>query len=284
MKKGKLNQIKIGAIISYIAMAISIVMGLVYTPWMVSSIGKENYGLYTLATSLINIFMLDFGLGSAVSRFVSKYRAENNQEGINNILGIIFKLYIAIDAVVVVIFAVLFFFLGSIYTKLTPAEIEQFKVLYVMVAGFHLVSFPFAPLNGILNAHEKFIQLKICDLVSKLSTVLFVVLALSFSANVVSVVFANIASGLLVILIKLIIVKSQVPIKINFKAGGKDLYKTLFAFTLWTTVISIMQRFTHSFAPSVLGMTSSSVEIALYAPAVTLEAYFYTLPRRTRSP
>ena len=118
---------------------------------------------------------------------------------------------------------------------------------------------------------------KFCDLFSKLFAVVCVVIALSVSSNVVVVVGANIISSFLTIVIKLIITKKTVPLKINFKASGKQIYKTLFSFTVWTTIISIMQRFTHSFAPSVLGMTSSSIEIAIYSPAVTIEQYFYLI-------
>ena len=273
----KVSQIKVGAIISYIALALNIVLGLIYTPWMKDVIGIENHGLYTLATSLISIFMLDFGLGSAVSRFVAKYRAEGNQEKINDIIGLIYKLYIAIDVIIVAVLATLFFFIESIYQGLTSQEIEQFKVLYLIVAGFNIISFPFSPLSGILNAYEKFIQLKICSLISKISTVVFVVIALCFSSNVVWVVLANAVSGIMVICIKLLIIKSTVPVKINLRASGKNLYKTLFSFTMWTTIVAIMQRFTHSFAPTVLGITSSAREIGLYSPAVTIEGYFYLL-------
>ena len=87
-----------GALISYFTMGFNIIAGLLYTPWMVSKIGQADYGLYTLANSLIAIFMLDFGLGSAVSRFVSKYRAEGNQDAVRNIMGVIYKLYLIIDA------------------------------------------------------------------------------------------------------------------------------------------------------------------------------------------
>ena len=277
MKKAKLSQIKLGAMISYFALALNIVLGLVYTPWMKDKIGIDNHGLYTLATSLISIFMLDFGLGSAVSRFVSKYRAEGRQDKVDNIIGLIYKLYIAIDVVIVAVLTVMFFFIGSIYKGLTPEQIEQFKVLYLIVAGFNIISFPFSPLNGVLNAYEKFIQLKLCDLVSKVTTVIFVVIALWLSPNVIWVVMANALSGIMVIAIKLIIVKASVPVKANLKASGKDLYKTLFSFTIWTTIVAIMQRFTHSFAPSVLGMTSSATEIGLYSPAVVIEGYFYTI-------
>ena len=90
------KQIKIGALISYFAIAFNMVAGLIYTPWMITQIGKNNYGLYTLATSLITIFVMDFGMSAAVSRFVSKYRAEDNQEAVNNFLGMAYKLYIAL--------------------------------------------------------------------------------------------------------------------------------------------------------------------------------------------
>ena len=277
MAKLKLNQVRMGAIISYFALGINIITGLLYTPWMVRQIGQSNYGLYSLATSLIAIFMLDFGLGSAVSRFVSKYRAEGNQEAINSIIGVIYKLYIAIDVVILCILTGVYFFLDVIYVKLTPAELEQFRTLYLMVAAFNLISFPLSPLNGLLNAYEKFIQLKICDLLHKLFTVGLVVVALSVSTSVTMVVAANVASGLITLLLKFIIVKLKVPVRVNFKAGGKELYKSLFGFTAWTTVISLMQRFTHSFAPSVLGMTASAIEIAIYSPAVVLEGYYYLL-------
>lgn len=277
MKKSSGAQIKLGAMISYLALGLNIVLGLIYTPWMKDKIGLDNWGLYTLAVSLISIFMLDFGLGSAVSRFVAKYRAEGKQDKVNDIIGLIYKLYIAIDVVIVVVLTVMFFFIGAIYKELTPEQIEQFKVLYLIVAGFNIISFPFSPLNGILNAYEKFIQLKTCDLISKISTVIFVVIALLLSPNVVWVVLANAVSGIMVIIIKLSIVKATVPLKVNFKASGKELYKTLFSFTLWTTIVAIMQRFTHSFAPSVLGMTQGATEIGLYSPAVTIEGYFYNI-------
>lgn len=277
MKKLGLSQIKMGAVISYFALAFNMITGLVYTPWMVQKIGQSNYGLYTLATSLIAIFMLDFGLGSAVSRFISKYRAEGNQKAADDIIGIIYKLYILIDTAIFVILVGIFFFIGSIYKSLTPDELEKFRTLYLIVAGFNLISFPFSPLNGILNAYEKFIQLKLCDLFNRIFTVVFVVIALFISSDVVMVVLANVASNLLTILIKFVIVKSKIPLRVNWKASGKENYKNLFSFTVWTTVNSILNRFTHSFSPSILGMNASSIEIAIYSPAVTLEAYFYLI-------
>ncbi len=277
MRNLKLGQLKTGALISYFTMAFNIVAGLIYTPWMVAKIGQADYGLYTLANSLIAIFMLDFGLGSAVSRYVAKYRAEGRQQDIQNILGIIYKLYILIDAGILLVLSVIYCFLGSIYVELTPSELEKFRILYVIVATYQIIAFPLSPLDGILNAYEKFAQLKICNLLYRVLSVLAVVAVLVFSSDVRVVILATVLAHLFTIFTKFTLTRKYVGIRVNFHAGGRDIYKNLFSFTAWTTVISIMQRFTHSFAPSVLGITSGALEIGLYSPAVLLEGYFYSL-------
>lgn len=277
MKIRKLSQLKIGALISYFTMGFSIFAGLVYTPWMVSKIGQADYGLYTLANSLIAIFMLDFGLSSAVSRFVSKYRAEGRTQDVNDILGIVYKLFIIIDLFILVVLFSVYFFIGDIYKELTPGELEKFRTLYIIVACYQIISFPFMPLTGILNAHEKFIQLKLCSLLYHVLNVVSVVVVLFFTNDVTAVIFVTVCSHLFVVATRFICVKRFTPVKVNLRASGKGMYKSLFSFTAWTTVINIMQRFTHSFAPSVLGITSGAIEIALYAPAITLEGHFYTL-------
>lgn len=277
MRKFKFDQLKMGAFISYFTMVFNIFAGLLYTPWMVSKIGQADYGLYTLANSLIAIFMLDFGLGSAVSRFVSKYRAEENDEAIRNIMGVIYKLYLIIDVGILAALSVVYIFIGRIYAELTVAELEKFRTLFIIVGAYQVIAFPFAPLDGLLNAYEKFIQLKICSLLYRLLSVFAVVGVLIFSSDVRVIILTNVLAHLATVLMKFIFARCYIPTRANFAAKGAALYKTLFSFTAWTTVISVMQRFTHSFAPSVLGMTSGALEIALYAPAVTLEGYFYTL-------
>lgn len=277
MKKIKFSQLRMGAMISYFTMVFNIVAGLIYTPWMVAKIGQADYGLYTLANSLIAIFMLDFGLGSAVSRYIAKYRAEGRYDAISNIMGIIYKLYIAIDIAILTVLTVLYFFLGKIYVELTPAELEKFRILYIIVASYQIIAFPLAPLDGILNAYEKFTQLKICSLMYRVLSVAAVVFVLLFSSDVRVVIFATVSAHLATILTKFILTKKYVNLNVNFRAGGRELYGKLFSFTAWTTLISIMQRFTHSFAPSVLGITSGALEIGLYSPATLLEGYFYSL-------
>ena len=98
-----MNQIKTGALLSYIGLGINILIGLLYTPWMIHSIGRDNFGLYTLAMSIITLFVFDFGLSSAVTRFMAKYIAEGRNDKANNCLSLVYKLYIGIDTILLLI-------------------------------------------------------------------------------------------------------------------------------------------------------------------------------------
>jgi O-antigen/teichoic acid export membrane protein len=270
------KQIKNGAVISYIAIISNIIASFLYTPWMVRSIGKSDYGLYTLAVSLITIFLMDFGIGSVVTRFASKYRVDNDTKSINNLLGIVFKLFIVIDIVILVILSITYFRLGDIYIGLENIELQKFKVLYLIIASFSVISFPFTILNGIFNAYEYFVQLKLCDLLQKLSTIAFIIFALLRGYGVITIVAINTLTGIITIIIKLYLLKHYTPIKVNFKCKSKTLLREMFDFSIWVTIIVIAQRLTYNLAPSILGIASTSYEIAIYSPAAAIAGYFYT--------
>ena len=192
------KQLKLGALLSYVAIAINIVTGILYTPWMIHSIGRENFGLYTLAMSVISLFVFDFGLSSAVTRFIAKYLAEGQQDKANNCLGLVYRLYFIIDVVLFLVLVGVFFFIPQIYKELSLDEMEKFKVVYCVAALYSVISFPFIPVNGVLMAHEKFIQLKICDVAHKLIIVVTMSACLLLGGGLYALVIVNAVAGFLV--------------------------------------------------------------------------------------
>ncbi|MFJ7847259.1 oligosaccharide flippase family protein [Peribacillus sp. NPDC097206] len=271
------NQIKRAAVISYSSIAINIIAGLLYTPWMIEQIGQNDFGLYSLATSLISIFLLDFGLSAAVSRFLSKYHAERDQNSVNNILGIIYKFYFLIGLVLSILLILVYFNLKFIYQELSVNELNRFEIVYVIIAIFSIISFPFTPLNGILTSYEKFVKLRLCDLFNKLFSIFLIVVALLNGYGLYALVTANAFSGLITIAIKLIMVKKNTSIKINFGFTSWFLAKEIFSFSMWSTIISIAQRFIFNITPSVLGAVSGTISISIFAIASLIEGYIFTI-------
>lgn len=274
MKK-KIDQIKTGAIISYFSVILNIVVTLLYTPWMIQKIGQSSYGIYSLATSLISVFLFDFGMSAAVSRFISKYRAEGKNEEIGGFLNLIFKLFIFFSLILLICFIVAYYYINQIYRGLTDEEIAIFKNLYIVVASYSVVSFIFTPLDGILNAYEEFIALKIVGLLQKVISVSLVIIALAINCGVYALVLSSAISGTIVIVVKIIIVINKVP-RVFGEKYNSSLLKEVFSFSIWVAVMGIAQRLTFNLTPTILGIVSNSREIATFSPANMFESYYYT--------
>lgn len=270
------SQIKSGAILSYVGLAINILTGLLYTPWMIHSIGKDNFGLYTLAMSVITLFVFDFGLSWAVTRFISKYLAEGRQDKANDCLGLVYRLYIFIDILLFVVLATVYFFIPQIYDSLTPEEIHKFKIVYLIASLFSVISFPFIPLNGVLGANEKFIQYKLCELANKILIVITMSICLVCGYGLTALVLVNAFSGLVMILLKLYCVQKYTKTRINFGYKNKKEQREILGFSGWTTVVSLCQRMIFNIAPSILGIMSGAASIAVLGIAITVEGYTYT--------
>lgn len=276
MRLSSNSQIKSGAIISYAGIIISTIASLFYTPWMKDQIGDAHYGLFTLMGSLVSILLMDFGLGASVTRFISKYRAENNNAQINDVMGYVFKLYLYIDVLISIVLFIVYLLIDQIYVGLNFQERETLKKIFLIFATYSVLAFPFTPLAGVLNAYEKFVWLKICELFQKIFAIFLTVLALVTDHGVVTLVLMNAVSGITTILIRLWVIGRGKMIRPNFRVHNKLLLKELFAFSIWVTVLAMSQRLIYNIAPSILGITSSSLEIARFAPASQLEGYFFT--------
>lgn len=271
------KQIKTGAIISYLAIAINVLTGLFYTPWMVGKIGQSQYALYTLANSLITLFLVDFGLSSATARYVSNYKAEERQQDIDNFLGVIYKLYAAIDLVIFLALTVYFFFIDSIYVSLTPEELAQFKAVYIMSASFSLINLPFVTQTGILTAYEKFIQLKLADLIYRVLLVGLTVLVLTLGYGLYALVAVHATAGILVIIYKQLIIKTSTPVRVNFRYKDSTLFKSIFKFSFWITIATLSQRLIFTISPTILGIVADSGQIAIFGVVTTIEGFIYTI-------
>lgn len=269
------GHIKQGALLSYFALFVNVIIGLLYTPWLISSIGKSDYGLYTLAMSIIGLLAFDFGLGNATTKFVSQFLAEGRQDRVNNLLGLIYKLYLALDSLLLLCFIVIYFFLPNIYTGLTPEELERFSTVFIIASLYCVLSFPFIPLNGTLTSYELFVPLKACDLFHKVFIVIAMSVCLLLGYGLYALVIVNSISGIITILLKLSIVNKKTPVQVEFRFWDLADLKMIFSFTIWVTISALAQRLIFNIAPSILGIFSDSQAIALLGIAITLESYVY---------
>lgn len=271
-----ISQVKAGALMSYFTLAVNILIGIVYTPWMIQSIGSADYGLFTLAMSVINIFVFDFGLGDAVRRFVAKYLAEGDEDGAQKFLSVTLRLYLLIDIIILSVLIGMFLFIPSIYKGLTPDEIDKFKVIYVVAASFSVISFPLITADGVLSGSEKFFQLKICDFLHKVFVIITMTVCLFKGYGLYALVTVNAVSGILIIVAKWFCIYRYTGFKFRINYWDNKLLRAIVGFSVWVLISAVCQRCVLSIAPSILGVYHSTTEITLFSLALSIEGYYFT--------
>lgn len=271
------SAIKRGAVISYLAIFLNIVISFFYTPWMIHKIGVSDYGLYSLIISFISYFIIDFGLNQAIQRFIAKYRAEGNEDKVAKMVGITTRVYIIIDIVIFLVLFVLYFFIAGIFSGLTPSEIERLKGLYIIAGVFSVLSFMFKPMAGAMMAYEFFVEEKFLEMLNKVGAVVLVCIALSFGADVYALVFINGAVSLASSIGTFYVFSHKSKLKIQWTYFDKTELKNIFSFSMWTFGSGLAQRLRFSLVPSILGILSNSSEIAVFAIGISLEGMVFNI-------
>jgi len=243
---------------------------------MISIIGQADFGLFTLATSLITMVTIDLGLSSAVTRFVSKYKAQNDTASISKFMGIVYKIFIGLALIFFVLITVMYFNVEHIFLKLSSTELNKVKILLAVAGLYSVISFPFQPLDGLLFSGEWFIFHKITGLVNKVLNVVLMIVALIMGYGLYSLVVVNAGLGFLLIIWKLYFLKKNDWNPVTWRSFDSVLVKGIFSFSLWVMVVSVAQRLILNITPSVLGITSGSNEIAMFSAAMTIEGYVWT--------
>ena len=272
-----MRQIKIGALLSYLAILVNMVISLLYTPWIIDILGNSDYGLYTLATSVLSFFIFDFGISSSISRFIALYRAKDDQDAINNFVSITLKLYLTITILISIVTIFIYFQLANIYVELTPVELERFKVVYIMTGTISLISFPLLPVNGIINSYERFVVLKVLDLLQKVSNVLLTFFALSNNMGLYALVLINGLSQLFFSMLKLAYIFLFLNVKVNFKYKNMEILHRVLKFSSWMFAITIFQRLIVNITPSIIAATYGVSEVPLFSIGQTFDMYVFMI-------
>ena len=271
------KQIKTGSIISYASIAMDIILGLIYTPWILHEVGSSSYGLYTLASSLIATFLMDFGMSAAVTRFLSNFRARNNQKGIDSFVGLAVKFFALICLIVTVILAVVYFNIEEIYSNLSFDELTSFKMVFIVSSVFVVVCFPVNICNGILNAYEEYIWLKGVDVLNRIGTVIVTIIVLITGGGILALIAVKGIFNLGTFVVKILLCRIKTSVHVSFVKNDTVSFREIFSFSAWSTVGSIAQQMIFNLIPSVLAMVASTLAITLYGFANMIEGYVFTI-------
>lgn len=162
------NQIKMGAILSYAVILVNMIVGLVYTPFLVRMLGKNEYGLFSLVSSVISyLTVLDMGFGNAIIIYTARYREKNLKQEQYKLFGMFLIIFSIIGVVASFIGVFLYFNTDLIFgNSMTAYEIQEAKTMMIILTFNLAVTFPLSIFGNILTAYEEFVFNKIIKILN----------------------------------------------------------------------------------------------------------------------
>ncbi len=135
---------------------------------MLKMLGQSEYGLYSLSNSIISyLSILNFGMGSAVVRYITVASAEENKDKVERTMGLFLKIYGALALLVLIVGGIITIFVDSSFAKgLSVEEINKLRILMIIMSVSTAISFPLSVYSSVLISYEKYIFRRILDITS----------------------------------------------------------------------------------------------------------------------
>ena len=265
----KINQVKFGALLSYVVIVLNMVIGVLYTPILTSKLGQSEYGLYSLVTTVISyLTILDFGFGNAIIIYTAKYRASKDKENEEKLHGMFLIIYTIIGLIAGLIGVILCFNVDKLFgATMTATEINKSRILMGILALNLVITFSFSIFSYIITAYEKFIFSKILNIIRIAINPIIMIILLNMGYKSIALVIVTTILNALVLFINFIYCKTRLKIKFRFGKFDKVLLKAITALSIWVFLNSIIDKVNWTLDQFVLGIVSGTTEVAIYSVA-----------------
>ena len=270
------SQLKIGALLSYVVLALQNLVGLVYTPFMLRMMGKSEYGLYSIAASIVAyLTILDLGFGNAIVRYTAKYRAEGKQEEQYRMFGMFFLLYCGIGVITLVAGGVLYLNAENIFdTSMTAVELQRTKWILVLMVVNLAITFPFSLFGSIITAYEQFVFQKVVAIVRIVLNTVTMIVLLTMGYRAVAMVVVATIFNVVTLGMNFWYCMHYLKIKLKFAKFQWGFLKEVSVYSFWIFLNVIMDRIYWSTGQFVLGAYAGTAVVAVYAVAIQLQQMY----------
>ena len=271
-----MNQLKAGAALNYVSICLNMVVGLIYTPYMLRMLGQSEYGLYSLAASIIAyLTVLDLGFGNAIVRYTAKFRAEGKRREQEEMFGMFFILYIGIGVIAMIAGSVLSMNVENLFSRsMTATEVERTRIMLWLMTFNLAFTFPMSIWGSIMTAYERFVFQRLVSIVRSVLNPVVMVLLLVVGYKAVAMVVVTTIFNVVTLLINWWYCKNRLSIKIRFTKFRWAFLKEVSIYSFWIFLNAIMDRIYWSTGQFVLGIYRGAVAIAVYAVAIQLQSMY----------
>jgi O-antigen/teichoic acid export membrane protein len=253
---------------SWVAIALTVAATYVLTPFVIGTLGREGYGVWTLITAMTGYMsLLALGVPMACVRFLAQHVAEKDIGAVNRTIGTCAGLYLMIGAGALVVGGILAFAFGRIY-DVPPAFQAQAPLAVALMALQVSAGFIGLLPEGVMFAHHDFVirnVIRVCGVLLRLGLTIGL---LSIGASLVSLALVQVCCLALDFGLSWFIIRRRYPgVRISIRDFDWVVLRRIFSFSLYVLVLIAGGRLSFETDALVIGAFRDVGDIAYYVVA-----------------
>lgn len=267
---------KAGAVLNYCIILLNTLVGLLYTPYMLRTMGQSEYGLYSLVASVISyLTILDMGMGNAIIRYTAKFRAERKQEEQYEMFGMFFVLYLVIGVIAVGLGMGLYLNVDAMFGKtMTVVELDKARIMMFILIFNLAFTFPMSIFGSIMTAYERFVFPRIVNIIRIILNTVIMIILLYYGYRAITMVIVHTVFNVVTLIINYFYCCYRLHIKMYFRKFKWGFLKEVAIYSFWILLNVIMDKIYWSTGQFVLGAVSGTIAVSIFAVAIQLQALY----------
>ncbi|MBQ3082014.1 MAG: polysaccharide biosynthesis C-terminal domain-containing protein [Clostridia bacterium] len=268
----KISQVKYGAILSYVLIALNAVYGIAMAPYILSQIGESNYGVYkTIASFSSTIMVLDLGIGTTVMRYTAKFRAEQKEDEISNFaaMGLIEAGVMA--SIVTCVCVVIYNLLPTFYAdSFTIEEINLTQTLFLILSINMVLVIIENVLNGVITGTDHFVFANGTKLTLLVLRIFASIALLQKWKSAVVLVLITLAVSVITMILQLWFIYGKLKIRIRLKRWDFSLFKESMGYTAAMFIQTLVVQANGNVDNIVVSHVIGPAAVAVYSIGIQL--------------
>lgn len=267
---------KLGVILQYIQMGLSILINFIYTPIMLRILGMSEYGIYNLSNSIISyLSLLSLGFGASYIRFYSRYKKEEDTEGIKRLNGLFLIVFMFMGFVALlcglIFSANVSIFFNDSYSK---KDLDIARVLMIFMSINLAMSFPTSVFTSYVTSQEKFVFQKLLNMVRTVVSPLLTLPALLMGYGSIGMVIVTTVMAVLVDGSNILFCLFKLKMEFDFRRLDLKQLKEIAVFSGFIALNQIVDQINWATDKVVLGKFCTAGAVAVYTIGSQINNYY----------
>lgn len=266
------NEVKWGATLSYVLIALNSIYGLVIMPFILGAIGESEYGVYkTIGAMTSTISVMELGLGGTMQKYVAQFLAQKDEKKAYNYSAMCLIQASIMGTVMLATGIALYFTLDSAYGKtFTATELVRAKQIFIILICYVVLHIYENVLFGIMAGYNRFVFSNSVKLITLLVKIGVYLIILPIVKNSLAIVITTLVLEFVMITIECIYIKQVLNHKIKLYSWDKAIFKETFKYTILLFIQSLIIQFNGNVDSIVIGAVIGTSAVTVYSFAIQI--------------